>query len=145
MSDRTKTIDALGLPPLPPLPDKREHATATGETERTKKARRDVLASLVAHVDHDTDTAWFRCAGCAAKTAWWTNDNEKRSGPAWGRYETGDTTRVHVKKKTGKHVIFTVPITVAGRVCGTCARDLPGFRRTAEPAVTEIPKMKGQG
>ncbi len=138
------------LPPLPPLPKREDSRVVSGETVRTKTARLMARWSLVAHetapnLDTGERRVVFACAGCGTETPWWSSDNEKRSGPTWGRWETGDTRAVFVQDKATKKLRrVVVPVTVAGRVCGKCSRELAGFRRTQEPAVTELPKGEGE-
>ena len=116
------------LPKLPPMP-KAKDDPAIAAIAATMDMR-VIHESMVARV-RDGGEVEFMCAGCGHIKEWW-------GGQAWGRWNTGQTRLVHVRKSTGRWVMFPVPVTVAGRVCHSCAHALPGWRRVQEPEVTVL-------
>lgn len=142
-------MSVANLPALPPLPRKDDSRAVSGETARTTSARLACALSLPPKLvecrnDAHEERVVFLCAGCGHETPWWSEANSKKTGPPYGRFETGDTQAVFVRDKTTKKLRrIVVNVTVVGRVCGKCTTTLPGFRTTQEPAVTQLPDKKG--
>ena len=129
-----KAIDALGLPPLPPMPGKAHGAAAPATVEKSAArllAEGRAERSHVPSVDGE-GTTWCSCGYCGRATHWW--------GTTWGRWDTAELQTMFVRdKRTRKTRMIKVPVTVAGRTCAGCTLELKkkwNHRAVAEPAVT---------